>query len=59
MIADRLHAPAALTLQRFNVFPRLQARPLVGLQYRIEIGMRNGRMLVHHLPDDLPDLRKM
>src|SRR5438132_1510498 len=44
-----------LTIQRFNVPPCFLPRPLVGPQYLIEIGMRNGLVRVHHLLNRLPD----
>ena len=47
-----------ITLQLLNVFLRLLPRPLIGCQYCIEIGVRNGRMPVHHLFNNLPDFRK-
>src|SRR5438132_199285 len=36
----------------------VSARPLIGLQYRIEIWMRNEGVLVHYFFDNLPDTRK-
>src|SRR5204862_3738709 len=35
---------------------RFRARPLIGGQYRIEIGMCNGAMSIYHLRNRLPDL---
>jgi hypothetical protein len=37
---------------------RFLARPLIGGQYRIEIGMRNALVAVHYLAHGLPDLRE-
>jgi hypothetical protein len=47
-----------LTFCRFNASLRLRSRPPIGSQYCIEIGVRNGRVLVHHLFNDPPDLGK-
>jgi hypothetical protein len=32
--------------------------PLIGLQYGIQIGVRNGRVAVHDFFDNLPDVWK-
>jgi hypothetical protein len=37
---------------------RFLARPLIGPQYCIEIGMRNARVSIHHLAHHSPNLRK-
>ena len=37
---------------------RFLTRPLIGLQYRIQIGVRNGRMPVHDFFDNLPNIWK-
>ena len=47
-----------LTFCRFNASLRLRSRPLIGSQYCIEIGVRNGRMFIHHIFYSLPDFGK-
>jgi hypothetical protein len=37
---------------------RFGARPLIGPQYCIEIGVRNARVPIHHFFDHLPDAGK-
>ena len=45
-------------IYRFNVSLRFLTRPLIGLQYCIQIGVRNGCVPVHDSFDNLPDTRK-
>jgi hypothetical protein len=47
-----------LTLQRFHATLRFATRPLIGLQYGIEIGVRNGGVPVHQFFNDFSDAWK-
>ena len=47
-----------LTIYRCNMSLRFFARPLIGLQYCIQIRVRNGCVPVHDFFDNLPDVRK-
>src|SRR5215472_10730456 len=47
-----------LTFCRLQAPLRLRSRPLIRSQYCIEIGVCNGRMPIHHIFYDSPDVRK-
>lgn len=47
-----------LTIHRFNMSLRFLTSPLIGLQYCIQIGVRNGRVPVHDFFNYLPNVRK-
>ena len=47
-----------LTIYRSNMSVRFLTCPLIGLQYGIQIGVRNGRVAVHDFFDNLPDVWK-